>query len=173
MRFNERKTKTMKTSHNRLLICLAAAVVSTALWLSAQAADTAAAKDDSSAAAAPCCAAPAPSLGRTIRLEFKLEHEEEAPRFPIVSAGGDFEITREEMGPEFEHHMSLHGEVLPTDNEDKVLVRFEISTGHAEVNEGHEGTSSATGSAIVTLGRELHVADLGDAPLNLTASEVK
>jgi len=163
----------MKTSKNRLLPCVAAAVVSTALWLSAQAADTAAAKDDSSAAAAPCCAAPAPSLGRTIRLEFKLEHEEEAPRFPIVSAGGDFEITREEMGPEFEHHMSLHGEVLPTDNEDKVLVRFEISTGHAEVNEGHEGTSSATGSAIVTLGRELHVADLGDAPLNLTASEVK
>jgi hypothetical protein len=41
------------------------------------------------------------------------------------------------------------------------------------VNEGHEGTFSATGSAIVTLGWELHIADLGDAPLRLTASEVK
>lgn len=164
----------MKTSNDRLLTCVAAGIVSTALWLSAQTSDSdAVATDDSTDAAAPCCAAPAPSLGRTIRLEFKVEHEEEAPRFPIVSAGGDFEITREEMGPDFEHHMSLRGEALPTDDDDKILVRFEISTGHAEVNEGHEGTFSATGSAIVTLGRELHIADLGDAPLKLTASEVK
>lgn len=164
----------MKASNNRLLAGVATGIISTALWLSAQTSDSAAgAADDSSDASAPCCAALEPSLGRTVRLEFMVEHEDEAPRFPIVSAGGDFEITREEMGPEFEHHMSLRGEVLPTDDDDEVLVRFEISTGHSEVNEGHEGTFSATGSAIVTLGKELHLADLGDAPLKLTASEVK
>ena len=151
-----------------------AAIVATTLWLSAQPSDPdTAATDDASGEKVSCCAVAEPSLGRTVRLEFKVEHEDEVPRFPIVSAGGDFEVTREEMGPEFEHHMTLRGEVLPVDDRDQALVRFEASTGHSEVNEGHEGTFSASGSAVVTLGKEIHLADLGEAPLKLTVTVVE
>lgn len=164
--------KTKGNDHRWTLPLAVVAIAMTTFWLTAQDSDSEAAAADPHAPAV-CCAAPSALLGRTVRLEFKLEHEEEAPRFPIVSAGGDFEVTREEMGPEHEHHLSLRGEVMPTDDKDKVLVHFVASTGRSEVNEGHEGTFSATGSAVVTLGKELHLTDLSEAPLSLTVIEVK
>jgi len=164
--------RTHSKNHHRTLALAILVIAGATIWLTAQASN---AQDKATEADAPaaCCGAQSPALGRTVRLEFKLEHEEESPRFPIVSAGGDFEVTREEMGPEFEHHLSIRGEVMPTDDKDVILVHFVASTGHSDVNDGHEGTFSATGSAMVAIGKELHLTDLGEAPLSLTAIAVK
>ena len=109
-------------------------------------------------------------LGKTVKLTFTIVGEEEEPSFIVLCAAREFHISREERGPEFEHSLNISGELRPVDAEDRIFLSFEAKTHHHDLNEDFEGVFNTEGSAIVTIGKKVTLANLGDEPLTVTAT---
>jgi hypothetical protein len=144
-------------------------------WIVARANDVVPgeAASDVDAAAAPDQASDAesqPSLGRTIHLQFKIVGPEETPTFAIVCAARTFLLKHDIAEVNHGHTMTLSGELSPTDDAEHVFLTFKAQNSHSDPNEGFDANFTAEGSAILTLGKELKLADLGGDPLLLTAT---
>lgn len=112
---------------------------------------------------------PAPSLGRTIKLQFTLKGPEEQPEFFVLTASRDYEIDHDVSEPNFEHHVGIRGRILPTDDPEQFFVTFAATMLHADLNEAFEANFKAEGSVLVELREPRTLTRLGDQPLVLEA----
>ena len=104
----------------------------------------------------------------TIKLEFKL-HGEEAETFLVLSSGGDYTISREHSGPNFEHSLQFDGSVVLADGK-KIRFTYAVVTMHEDRNEGERGDFTVKGSAVLKAGKETTLGQLGGQTLTVTAT---
>ena len=110
--------------------------------------------------------APAPLF--TIKLEFKL-HGEEAETFLVLSSGGDYAISREHSGPNFEDSLQFDGSTASADGK-KIQFTYAVVTMHEDRNEGERGDFTVKGSAVLKAGKETTLGQLGGQTLTVTAT---
>lgn len=111
-------------------------------------------------------------LDVTLRLEFRLTPEEpEARPLMVVCSGGEYEVRNTARGPDFEHSLHIAGELFGTDHLDRFRLTFEAVSEHRE-RRNFEGVSGRRGSAILTLGSDTTLANLGEQTLVVTATLV-
>ena len=109
-------------------------------------------------------------LGYTTRLEFKIVHPEDTPMFFTHSTGGEFAINHDITEPNHEHSVQIEGVLSAGDDSGRLLLRYEIQTHHADLNEGIDVVHGASGSALLTPEESLTLTLLGDAALQVTAT---
>ena len=110
--------------------------------------------------------APAPAF--TIKLEFKL-HGEEAETFLVLSSGGDYAISREHSGPNFEHSLQFDGSAASADGK-KIQFTYAVVTMHEDRNEGERGDFTVKGSAVLKAGKETTRGQLDGQTFTVTAT---
>lgn len=115
-------------------------------------------------------AADSASLGFTTRIEFKIIHPEDTPTFFTHSTGGEFSVNHDISEPNHEHSLRIDGTLSAGDDAGRLLLRYEVQTHHANLNEGFEAVHGATGSALLTLNESRRLTLLGDAPLQVTVT---
>ena len=109
-------------------------------------------------------------LGKTVKLNFTIIEDDEEPSFVVLCARREFRISHDESGPEFQHSLSITGQLQRVDAEGRVFLAFEAMTHHHDRNEDFQGVFSSKGSAIVKFGKKTTLAHLGDQPLTVTAT---
>ena len=109
------------------------------------------------------------NLGFSTRLEFKIIHPEESPVFFTHSTGGEFAIDHDISEPNHEHSVQIEG-TLSAGDDGRLMLRYDVQTHHADLNEGFQAVHGASGSALLTPGETLSLTMLGDAPLQITAT---
>ena len=109
-------------------------------------------------------------MGRTIKLEFKVIGEDEEPTFAVSCAGRTFLIQHDVSSPDFEGALTISGELAAVDAPDRIFIAFQSMTHHTDLNEDFDATFQMDGSAIVTLGKQVKLGDLGEQSLMLTAT---
>ena len=110
----------------------------------------------------------APASGFTIKLEFKL-HGEEAETFLVLSSGGDYTISREHSGPNFEHSLQFDGSAASADGK-KNQFTYAVVTMHENRDEGERAEFTVKGSAVLKAGKETTLGQLGGLTLTITAT---
>ncbi|MEQ8667773.1 MAG: SH3 domain-containing protein [Pirellulales bacterium] len=110
-------------------------------------------------------------LDVTLRLEFKLTPEEPEVRpLMVVCAGGDYEVGNAARGQDFEHALHISGELFDIDHENRFRLTFEAVSGDRERADSFEGRSNRRGSAILKLGNDTTLANIGEQTLVVTAT---
>ena len=110
----------------------------------------------------------APAAAFTIKLEFKL-HGEEAETLLVLSSGGDYTISREHSGPNFEHLLQFDGSAASADGK-KNQFTYAVVTMHENRDEAERGAFTVKGSAVLKAGKETTLGHLGGQTLTVTAT---
>ena len=108
---------------------------------------------------------------RTIKQEFKLLGAEEQPELFVLCASQVFFIEHEHSEPNHEGGIRINGHVQPADDDgQRFFVAFEASSHHTDVNESFDANFTSEGSAILQLGKQVILTNLGDQRLAVTAT---
>ena len=111
-----------------------------------------------------------PFPARTVKLAFTLKGEDEAETFIVLSSGGEYTISHEHSGPDFEHSLQFNGEVTPGADATKVAFTYSVMTMHENQNEGERGAFTLKGSAVLKAGKETLLGHLGGQVVVVTAT---
>ena len=111
-----------------------------------------------------------PFPARTVKLAFTLKGEDEAETFIVLSSGGEYTISHEHSGPDFEHSFQLNGKVTPGSDATKVAFTYAVVTMHENQNEGERGAFTLKGSAVLKAGKETLLGHLGGQVVMVTAT---
>lgn len=110
-------------------------------------------------------------LGRTVRIQFKLVPDEN-PEQPlsILCATQNYGVRAKMEGNEGGFEFSVTGRLVPvTDDAGKLLMTFEVSL--AMSGEGNSFIVNVQGSAVVTVGAAITLAELGERSLRVDISD--
>ena len=106
----------------------------------------------------------APAAAFTIKL-----HGEETETLLVLSSSGDYTISREHSGPNFEHLLQFDGSAASADGK-KNQFTYAVVTMHEDRNEGERGAFTVKGSAVLKAGKETTLGQLGGQTLTVTAT---
>lgn len=113
---------------------------------------------------------PPVSLGKTVKLEFKLVNPDEEQTFLILCATDDFTISRKLSDPNGAQDCEIAGKLTKADEQGRLLLAFKADLHHMDSKEGVDATFTGKGSAILEISKSKTLTILGPSPLKVTAT---